>query len=185
MLIRTAVVSVAVLVGCSATVSSGCDAPDRNLRPTSNLRVVSPLASSDCEVLQAAFTKEVGGGRVGYPTDLAEAVASDHFFVNDEFLRALSLRDTERAIFTGRAVYHTSAPYLPDCHWAGRPTPVSESGMKMTTTFLKPLYSKDGTLALVHWSLDARPYSWAHGFGCIVRRETAAWSAKCVPTWLT
>ncbi|MGZ8362890.1 MAG: hypothetical protein ACXW3D_03425 [Caulobacteraceae bacterium] len=138
-------------------------------------------------MLQAVFSAEFGDRQNFYPEDYSGAEQDlGHMFETPEpYYRDLEIERAEGAALAQRARIHKPAPYNVACQWAGSAIPVTEGKMKMTAKFTRPLYSEDGQTALVDWWLTAEPYSWAHGYACVVRRKDNVWKGKCLPSWLT
>ena len=129
-------------------------------------------------VARDLFPKDLGASTSGAGSD-AESLAKNL----DIYLRYTSLTAVEVADLKRQAVQHDFGGYRPDCEGFGQPVAIVESGQVMTSEFTRPLFSSDGKIAVVSWSLKSGG-RWGHGQFCVARKVGITWTATCHPTWI-
>ena len=151
-------------------------------------------ASAACPVIAKVFTtasvSATGGvARELLPKDLgvsttgAGSDADDLANNLDASLRYTSLTAVEIADLKRQAAHHEFGDYRPDCEGFGQPVAIVEGKQVMTSEFTRPLFSSDGKIAVVAWSLKSGG-RWGHGQLCVARKTGVSWSAVCHPTWI-
>jgi len=151
-------------------------------------------APADCPVIARLFAAKslsaTGGvARDLLPKDLAASSTgagsdADSLAHNlDTYLRGASLTALEIADLRRQAAQHEFGGYRPACEGFGQPVAVVEGGQTMTSEFTRPLFSSDGKIAVVAWSLKSGG-RWGHGYLCIARKSGVSWTATCRDTWI-
>jgi hypothetical protein len=144
-----------------------------------------------CTALSSAFAAgfDTGGKTDGsWPSQVRPSRVNgpDNFSLTtglDASLRETSLTASEIADLKRNAEKHVFAPYGPDCHGRGALADVVEGDQVMTAEFLRPLFSSDGRIAVVVWSLQSTG-RWGHGHFCVVRKAGSKWRGSCRDTWI-
>ena len=101
----------------------------------------------------------------------------------DVYLSHTSLTALEIADLKRQAAHHEFGDYRPDCEGFGEPVAIVEGAQVMTSEFTRPLFSSDGQIAVVAWSLKSGGW-WGHGQFCVARETGFTWAAVCQPTWI-
>jgi hypothetical protein len=129
-------------------------------------------------VASALLPKDVGAAPTGSGSDV-------HNLTNnlDAYLRGTSLTAFEIADLKRQAAHHDFGGYRPDCEGFGKPVAIVEGVQLMTSEFTRPLFSSDGKIAVVAWSLKSGG-RWGHGQLCVARKSGVTWTAVCQPTWI-
>lgn len=129
-------------------------------------------------VARDLLPKDVAPSSAGPGSD-AESLAGNL----DTYLRGTSLTGPEVADLKRQAARHDFGGYQPDCEGFGKPVAIVEGRQTMTSEFTRPLFSSDGRIAVVAWSLKSGG-RWGHGYLCIVRKSGVTWTAVCQNSWI-
>lgn len=138
-----------------------------------------------CAVIQAIFSATPGLPPDGYPTGIQPY--EPHALAGDvgSHLMNLGLSEAEAADLLERARLHKFAPYVPSCDWRGRPVSISnENGGQVAAGFTDPLFSSNGRLALVEWSMNFGPRA-SSGDVCLARKTAGGWKVRCELAWVS
>ena len=130
-------------------------------------------------VARELLPKDLGASSAGAGSD-AESLASNL----DAYLSGTSLTAFEIADLKRQAAHHEFGNYRPACEGFGEAAAIVEGGQVMTSAFTRPLFSSDGNIAVVAWSLKSSG-RWGHGKLCVARKAGVTWTAVCRPSWIS
>lgn len=168
--------ALALLAIGAAGTSRAATAPDAC--PVISKMFATARVSATGGVARDLFPKDLGASTTGAGSD-AESLADNL----DVYLRHTSLTVLEIADLKRQAAHHEFGDYRPDCEGFGAPVAIVEGGLVMTSQFTRPLFSSDGKIAVVAWSLRSNG-RWGHGQLCVARKTGFTWTAVCQPTWI-
>ncbi|KQU62083.1 hypothetical protein ASG67_02815 [Sphingomonas sp. Leaf339] len=143
-------------------------------------------APRTCAVLQTAYTAAIGARTPAYPVDVRmkrTPNGSTGIISGDGTNLGLTPRDS-RDLVARQDIYRDPS-FDPHCVWKGSAGPVvDEEGHATYTTFSSPIFSSNGTFALVELS-TREAGNFGYGMMCIVRPKHDRWTARCQRSWIT
>jgi len=169
-------------IAVALVISTGLVAPGALAEET-------PAGSSaaECAVVQSAFTSMLArddkAGLV-FPKDIQ---ASRPWAPLDRDIKPYTedfdLTESEQADLLAQWTRHADTPWTPVCAWQGKPAVIRDGELTMTSDFTRPLFSSDGRLALLSWSVRSTG-RWGYGRTCLARLTAAGWKTACRPSWI-
>src|SRR4051812_1996871 len=140
-----------------------------NIAGASRAKAASPACSVIARIAATAslsatggverelIPKDMGSSSTGIGSDADSLANNLDAYMKGTSLTAFQIEDLKR-----RAVGHDFGGYKPDCKGFAKPAAFVESGQVMTSEFTRPLFSSDGKIAVVAWSLKSGG-RWGHG----------------------
>ncbi|MBB5713226.1 hypothetical protein FHS94_000045 [Sphingomonas aerophila] len=144
-------------------------------------------APSTCAVLQAAYTAAIGRTSPAYPQDvrLSPHGLDDLRKFMPDYRARMKLSEGEFEDLARREHLFNLENFRPACRWTGQTGPtIDDEGHKTFVTFTSPIFSKNRRLALVEVSF-LEEGRFGYGVLCTVRLSKAAWTARCLQSWIT
>ncbi len=140
--------------------------------------VATASLSATGGVERELIPKAVGSSSTSSGSD-ADSLANNL----DAYLKGTSLTAFEIEDLKRQAAGHDFGGYKPECEGFAKSVAIVEGGQTMTSEFTRPLFSSNGTIAVVAWSLKSGG-RWGHGQLCVARKSGLTWTATCYPTWI-
>ncbi|QQV78442.1 hypothetical protein H5J25_07315 [Sphingomonas aliaeris] len=158
------------------------------ISPGQSYRIAETFASAPrtCAILQAAYTKAIGGTATAYPNDVRSSSRRLELVkIVPEYRVKMGLSKKEYDDLIVQEASYGSADFRPSCSWKGIAGPAQDAeGHATFVSFTTPIFSTNGRLAVVETSFLERK-DFGHGLVCIVRLKDKNWTARCLPGWIS
>jgi len=144
-----------------------------------------PAVIHTCKVLEVAYTAAIGSVVPAYPLDIRRSNRSLELGgIVKEYQAKLEIASSEfEDLKVMQAAYKVDG-YRPLCVPTAKPSQrLSKEGHVQFTSFTSPVFSSDGSLAVIEVSFHEEGFG--YGMMCIARRASATWTANCHPSWIT
>ena len=167
MRITTPIVTLVLITATSASAATN----EANLRP-------AVAGMSDCQVIASAVQADTDGP-MAVPKLLSRSLAVSWIDIPTR-LSSFDLLADERDDLIRNARHHDFGDFQPECGREFKRIRFMHHGENLTSSFSRPLYSTDGSIAILGWHRVNMSQLEAMSGLCLARRTEGVWKSECI-----